>query len=142
MANQQVVMNPRTGKTEHVFAKLEAVYPTIHDLSDEYSFEELRARHRGWLDKQWTREAPSQDNVKMSETLEEQFSQLSTDTSQKTLERIDTSPSQQDSTIEVSGADQTLSDITTTKDVFKQGKCSRPRRKKLMEVKGETQTGK
>jgi checkpoint serine/threonine-protein kinase len=33
---------------------LEKVYPNHEDpMSEEYSFEELRAKHRGWLDHDW-----------------------------------------------------------------------------------------
>jgi checkpoint serine/threonine-protein kinase len=35
---------------------LEAVYPDPNDPSVEYCFEELRARHRGWLDRDWAAE--------------------------------------------------------------------------------------
>lgn len=53
--NYQCVRNPKTGRLECVFVNLEAVYPRSA-RSTEYSFEELRARHRGWTDKQWPRE--------------------------------------------------------------------------------------
>lgn len=37
-----------------MFVNLEAVYPNSDDpYAEEYSFEELRARHRGWLDYDW-----------------------------------------------------------------------------------------
>jgi checkpoint serine/threonine-protein kinase len=50
------VKNPKTGRLECVFVNLEAVYPRSGG-SSEYSFEELRARHRGWMDKEWPRES-------------------------------------------------------------------------------------
>lgn len=53
--NYQCVKNPKTGRLECVFVNLEAVYPQS-GRSSEYSFEELRARHRGWMKKQWSRE--------------------------------------------------------------------------------------
>ena len=47
-------MNPKTGRLEVVFVDLRQVYPNHDDpMSVEYSFEELRARHRGWLDYDW-----------------------------------------------------------------------------------------
>lgn len=47
-------MNPKTGRLEVVFVDLEQVYPNRDDpMSEEYSFEELRAKHRGWLDHDW-----------------------------------------------------------------------------------------
>ena len=53
--NYQCVRNPKTGRLECVFVNLEAVYPQSARGS-EYSFEELRARHRGWTNKQCPRE--------------------------------------------------------------------------------------
>jgi len=60
--NYQCVRNPKTGRLECVFVNLEAVYPQSA-RSSEYSFEELRARHRGWTNKTWPREerAPKQN---------------------------------------------------------------------------------
>ncbi|KAI5364018.1 Putative serine/threonine-protein kinase, active [Septoria linicola] len=49
--DQQCVFNERTGRLECVFVNLEAVYPEAGNLAMEYCFEELRARHRGWLNK-------------------------------------------------------------------------------------------
>jgi checkpoint serine/threonine-protein kinase len=45
------VLNEKTGRLECVFVNLEAVYPEPGNMSVVYSFEELRARHRGWLRK-------------------------------------------------------------------------------------------
>lgn len=37
-----------------MFVDLEQVYPNRDDpMSEEYSFEELRAKHRGWLNRDW-----------------------------------------------------------------------------------------
>lgn len=50
----QQALNPKTGRLEVVFVDLEKVYPNHDDpMSEEYSFEELRAKHRGWLDHDW-----------------------------------------------------------------------------------------
>lgn len=54
--NYQCVKNPKTGRLECVFVNLEAVYPRSSN-SSEYSFEELRAYHRGWMNKKWPRES-------------------------------------------------------------------------------------
>jgi checkpoint serine/threonine-protein kinase len=51
---QLQAVNPKTGRVEVVFVDLEQVYPNPEDpMSEEFSFEELRARHRGWLDRDW-----------------------------------------------------------------------------------------
>ncbi|KAK5108489.1 hypothetical protein LTR62_008228 [Meristemomyces frigidus] len=52
--DEQCVLNPKTKRRECVFVNLEAVYPEMSQGGAEYCFEELRARHRGWLDKQWS----------------------------------------------------------------------------------------
>ena len=54
--NYQCVNNPKTGRLECVFVNLEAVYSQSSGSKSEYSFEELRARHRGWTDREWSRE--------------------------------------------------------------------------------------
>lgn len=52
-ARDQIVVNPKTGRTERVAVNLEAVYPDPSDLAMEMCFEELRAAKRGWLQKDW-----------------------------------------------------------------------------------------
>ncbi len=54
LREHQQAVNPRTGRLEVVFVDLEQVYPNHEDpMSEEYSFEELRAKHRGWMDYDW-----------------------------------------------------------------------------------------
>lgn len=54
MREVQQAVNPKTGRLEVVFVHLEKVYPNHADpMAEEYSFEELRAKHRGWLDQDW-----------------------------------------------------------------------------------------
>ncbi|KAE8868888.1 hypothetical protein PTNB73_03941 [Pyrenophora teres f. teres] len=54
LREHQQAVNPRTGRIERVFVDLESVYPNHEDpMSEEYSFEELRAKHRGWMDYDW-----------------------------------------------------------------------------------------
>lgn len=50
LREHQQAVNPRTGRAELVFVDLQKVYPN-HDA--EYSFEELRAKYRGWMDMDW-----------------------------------------------------------------------------------------
>jgi len=50
MREYQQTVNPKTGRTEVIFVNLEKVYP---EPDTECSFEELRARHHGWLDMDW-----------------------------------------------------------------------------------------
>jgi checkpoint serine/threonine-protein kinase len=54
LREHQQALNPKTGRLEVVYVDLEKVYPNYDDpMSEEYSFEELRAQHRGWLDYDW-----------------------------------------------------------------------------------------
>ena len=54
LRDHQQALNPKTGRLEVVFVDLEKVYPNLEKpMSEEYSFEELRAKHRGWLDHDW-----------------------------------------------------------------------------------------
>ncbi|KAF1949315.1 hypothetical protein CC80DRAFT_599061 [Byssothecium circinans] len=54
LREHQQAVNPKTGRLEIVYVDLQKVYPNREDpMSEEYSFEELRARHRGWLDLDW-----------------------------------------------------------------------------------------
>ena len=50
---QRVTVNPKNGRTEYVFVNLEALYPNTGSPGTEFSFEELMAGHRGWLNKIW-----------------------------------------------------------------------------------------
>lgn len=58
----QVIVNPKTGKRERIFVNLEAVYPNPDVMGTEMSFEELRAQHRGWLDRTWSPEKVASTN--------------------------------------------------------------------------------
>jgi checkpoint serine/threonine-protein kinase len=54
MREFQQAVNPRTGKLEVVFTDLRQVYPDFDNpMAVEYSFEELRANHRGWSARDW-----------------------------------------------------------------------------------------
>ncbi|KAL8757743.1 MAG: hypothetical protein Q9199_001996 [Rusavskia elegans] len=126
---QQQITNPKTGKIERVFVNLEAVYPNPNDPAEEFSFEELRARYRGWTDKNWTadHESRAQENRGRPLSFEENKPNVSTRegsrqdmSSQNTTEQI---------------VDSVPADDTT------QGtKARKSRRPKVMEVRAETQT--
>lgn len=47
-------MHPQTGKRERVYVNLRALYPDPdNDPGSEFSFEEVWAAKRGWLDRTW-----------------------------------------------------------------------------------------
>ncbi|KAF2259455.1 hypothetical protein CC78DRAFT_68473 [Lojkania enalia] len=52
LREHQQCINPKTGRLEIVFVDLTLVYPNHDDpMTEEYSFEELRAKHRGLLNR-------------------------------------------------------------------------------------------
>ncbi|KAF2477929.1 uncharacterized protein BDR25DRAFT_250305 [Lindgomyces ingoldianus] len=57
LRESQKSVDPRTGRVQIVFSDLTKVYPNFNDPVapevPEFSFEELRAKHRGWLDYDW-----------------------------------------------------------------------------------------
>lgn len=136
--DQQQIVNPRTGKTERVFVNLDAVYPNRNDPNEEYSFEELRARHRGWLDRDWSLEKEYTHGE-----MEARDSQAGTGVNDKLNNSDDVATAendQQEPIVDDEGADYTVSDSATLKEGSREGRSTRPRRKKIMEVKAETQT--
>ncbi|PNS14309.1 hypothetical protein CAC42_6822 [Sphaceloma murrayae] len=52
----QCTTNPRTGKREMVFVNLDVVYTDLGRTKVEFSFEEVMAKHRGWLERDWKAE--------------------------------------------------------------------------------------
>jgi checkpoint serine/threonine-protein kinase len=61
-AMQRVTVNPKNGRSEHVFVNLEALYPNPNIPGTELCFEELIAAHRGWLHRVWKPETARQSN--------------------------------------------------------------------------------
>lgn len=55
MRDLEPAVNPKTGRVDITFADLGLVYPDFDGpTAVEYSFEELRAKYRGWSDYDWT----------------------------------------------------------------------------------------
>lgn len=73
LRDHQQAVNPRTGRLEVVFVDLASVYPNRESpMSEEYSFEELRAKHRGWLDRDWA-SIRRQERDRKEEVVETEF---------------------------------------------------------------------
>ncbi|KAK0978119.1 protein kinase [Friedmanniomyces endolithicus] len=66
----ECTVNLKTGRQEFVFVNLELVYPQAGKGGAEFCFEELRARHRGWLDRDWSRPRPREEIEEKPATLE------------------------------------------------------------------------
>ncbi|EAW06563.1 putative checkpoint protein kinase (SldA) [Aspergillus clavatus NRRL 1] len=128
-------VNPRTGRRERVFVNLEAVYPDHRNPSKEISFEELRAMHRGWMDKDWrSQKAPLKQisgNVACPEIQAENFIEQSLDHEL---------PEQFNRKLTVKDADSQEAQLATDLQGSYEGKSGKARKMKLREVKGETQT--
>lgn len=114
---------------------LEAVYPNDDDQGEEMSFEELRAKSRGWLDRDWA--AESKQRIAEASQACEAEDQLSTAASTeepiKILQSARPKPDTQSSS-------NTQLETTIAVDIGREGKAGRPKKTKVREVKGETQT--
>lgn len=134
--------NPKTGKVERVFVNLEAVYPTINDVVKEMSFEELRAKSRGWLGRDWAAENRQEiDNGR--QRLSTENHELHQNTSKgQSIERESESQSQQDGQTGTDRQESRGTGLENTLNVEsgREGRTGRPRKSKMREVKGETQT--
>ncbi|KAL8860424.1 MAG: hypothetical protein Q9178_003083 [Gyalolechia marmorata] len=135
LAEQQQIINPKTGKIERVFVNLEAVYPNPNDPNAEFSFEELRARSRGWADKVWVVEH-RQENIQESRAQESKALSLLPEESEP---NISTTENQQPAISSQSTAEQMVESVPP-EDVTQGTKARRSRRTKVMEVRAETQT--
>lgn len=134
-ADQQQITNSRTGKVERVFVNLEAVYPNPNDHNEEMSFEELRAKIRGWTEKDWLAE----NEHKIFERSQSQgYNQGACSIMQiKTTEHLLQG-------VEQSSDLQKLPEVRTDSylnDGARSQKGGRAKKLKIREVKAETQTG-
>jgi checkpoint serine/threonine-protein kinase len=129
---------------------LEAVYPNINDPKEEYSFEELRAKHRGWLDRKWSKEA--MPATKSNEATENQGTLVDLDSDVAITEPTEETLSQalrEALKLERKTADENnvedgdhTHDTANMKGNGPDGRSARPRKKKVREIRGETQTSK
>lgn len=120
---------------ERVFVNLEAVYPNPNDPNEEMSFEELRAAFRGWMGKDW---AAEREQLRVMQG-QAQAQGLTTDAEADDALNGDLADQlQRDLVID---NDQVIhSEIAASKGGTREGRSGRPRKKRIMEVKGETQT--
>ncbi|KAL9093594.1 MAG: hypothetical protein Q9165_003989 [Trypethelium subeluteriae] len=141
----QCIPNPKTGRVEFVFAKLDAIYPNPEDPSEEYSFEELRAQHRGWLNHSWIREEGTDNHCEPKAEVESfrgtgelPFSdKRATGKSGETLER------KFQKTLALNDVDENGApheDPGLERRLRREEKANRTRKINMMEVKAETQT--
>ena len=137
-ADQQQVTNARTGKVERVFVDLQAVYPNDDDPHEEMSFEELRAQSRGWLGMDWRAEYTK--NSSRESVANEDLQQASSPApDQRIIEKnLDHLTARDNAKPERFASGYDLHDESRARET----KVGRPKKMKIMEVKGETQTSK
>lgn len=135
LTDQQQITNPKTGKTERVYVNLEAVYPNPDDPTEEFSFEELRARFRGWTDRDW---ASDRRRENLHESRAQENTRRSLLPEESKLNVVTTEGNQQD----MSPQDTTehIVDSVPVDDMTQGTKARKSRRTKVMEVRAETQT--
>ncbi|KAI9812049.1 MAG: hypothetical protein M1827_004942 [Pycnora praestabilis] len=134
--HQQEVVIPRTGKAERVFVNLEAVYPNPADPSEEMSFDELRAIHRGWLNKDWSRE--SQIHIQPEEKITEEERSFDETEPEDFVDAVITIKEQDNITIEEKI--EVYKEAAAVKEGSREGRSSKPKKLKVMEIKDEPQT--
>ena len=110
---------------------LEAVYPDDHDHNEELSFEELRAKSRGWLNRDWA--AENKQRIADTPRIREAGTAASAEEAVTVLQSIRPRPeSRNDSNTQL--------ETTIAVDIGREGRAGRPKKTKIREVKGETQT--
>lgn len=114
---------------------LEAIYPNDNDHNEEMSFEELRAKSRGWLSHDWA--AESKQRIAEVTQLREAEERLSAAASAKEMVTV-LQPTRPKPELQ-SGSDMQL-ETTIAVDIGGEGRAGRPKKTKIREVKGETQT--
>lgn len=114
---------------------LEAVYPNVNDHNEEMSFEELRAKSRGWLNRDWAAESKQRiaEASYAREAEEQTFTAASSEEAVKVLQPARPKPDTQSSST-------TQLETTIAMDIGREGRAGRPKKTKIREVKGETQT--
>jgi checkpoint serine/threonine-protein kinase len=129
------VVNSKTGKPERVFVKLEAVYSNPTDPTEEMSFDELRAIHRGWADKNWKEESMRTLRA-ISGNAQRSPPSLSTAAIDKLSKDLD-----KKATIDENESSQQSTPANDSQSLSQEGRPAKQKRMKIREVKQETQTG-
>ena len=110
-------------------------------MNEEMSFEELRAQSRGWLTRDWTpqRNLTTASQVEVAEThLVPKFELESQEDVQVSHESQSCEDSQPGP--DTHDSPDAVLENTIAIDITREGKAGRPRKTKVREVKGETQT--
>jgi checkpoint serine/threonine-protein kinase len=139
---RKVTVNPRTGKKECVFVDVDAVYPNGMECGDdEFSFEELRAKKRGLLQKTWKPEAPVVEAPVMKRpSVKDVGNHDSTCHLNLPVRDPEPSVSSEKSITNLPQMVPLKDEANLSKKIKKDDKSNRTRKIRLVEVKAETQT--
>jgi checkpoint serine/threonine-protein kinase len=132
----QPVVNSKTGKPERVFVNLEAVYPNAKDPSEEMSFDELRAMHRGWADRDWRKESMRALQA-ISGNAQRSPPRLTSAVIDKLSKDLEKKAS-----LEENESSQQSTPARDTQSQSQEAKPLKQKRMKIREIKQETQTSK
>ncbi|KAI9789030.1 MAG: hypothetical protein M1816_006385 [Peltula sp. TS41687] len=125
--------NSKTGKVEQVSVNLEAVYPASGDAEQEMSFEELRAMHRGWMGRTWSRETNHRSSTTILLDANHSLAQGSVDDI-RLPDRLKLGENHE------SHGDEQIPEEIVTRDSSRGKRSGRSRILQIMEVRSETQT--
>ena len=116
---------------------LEVVYPNPNDPNEEMSFEELRAKSRGWTSRNWAEEKLIQnvDDSALHDAEEDKTGQAP-DLLVDCMLRSDI-----ENSLTITAAAEVHVDVIS-EEPSRVSKTGRVKKMKVMEVKAETQTGK
>ena len=114
---------------------LEAVYPNDNNHNEEMSFEELRAKSRGWLNRDWAAES-KQRIAETSQPREAEFQLVTAAPAEEAVEVLQ--PTRPKPYTQSSSNPQL--ETTIAMDIGREGRAGRSKKTKIREVKGETQT--
>ncbi|KAL9117687.1 MAG: hypothetical protein Q9187_005774, partial [Circinaria calcarea] len=141
LADQQQVPNPKTGKIDRVFVNLEAVYPNRDNPNEEYSFEELRAKSRGWLEMRWAKEQEEEVVDDTGSSAERYPLRELPEFETEELVDLGAKESKKKGLTVFNDENEHISRETVhTKEAVREVNNGRLKKMKVMEVKGETQT--
>lgn len=120
---------------ERVFVNLEAVYPVPNNPNEEMSFEELRAASRGWMGKDW---AAGREQLRVVQS-QAQAQGLTLDAEADDVLNGDLADQLQHDLV-IDNDQVTHPETAVSKGGSREGRSGRPKKMRVMEVKGETQT--
>ena len=114
---------------------LEVVYPNDDDQNEEMSFEESRAKSRGWLNRDWAAESKHRKaEASQAREAENQSSPAAA------VEEAVEAPQIAQPEPNIQSSSNSQLETTIAVDIGGQGRPGRPKKTKIREINRETQT--